>query len=128
MPTPEHGGSPEQPEHQSLQETETPPYLRAARFATESRSNHAYTHAQRALFNTPDSDVSVYRLRLNRDWFVAALGEPPPTELDGQLDAIFASGEPTTLPPEVLTMLVERRTLAKHIAPWVERHQRPLPP
>jgi hypothetical protein len=128
MPIPEHGGNPEPPEHQSQQEAEILPYLRAARFPTEARSNRAYTRAQYALYHTPESDVSVYRVRLDRDWFVAALGQLPPPDLDDQLDAIFATGEPASLPAEVVAALRERRAHATRLGSWVERHQRPLPP
>jgi hypothetical protein len=124
----ERGGSPEPPEDPPVPETARPPYLRAARFADEPPSRRAYNSAQQALYATPQSDVSVYRLQLNRVWHLAALGELPPPELADQLDAIFATGEPATLPAEVLTFLVERRAQATRIGRWVERHERPLPP
>jgi hypothetical protein len=128
MSSPEQGGNPDQPERPRPREAETPPYLRTARFPTEPQSNRAYTRAQRALYQAPTSDVSVFRLRLNSDWHLAALGASPPPNLADQFDAIFAAGEPATLPPEVVAMLMQRRAQATRIAPWVERHVRPVPP
>ncbi len=128
MPSIERGGTPEPPEDPSVPESERPPYLRAARFADEPHSRRAYTRAQQALYTTPQSDVSVYRLQLNRVWHLAALGELPPEELAEKLDAVFAAGEPAELPAEVLTFLMERRTQATRIGPWVERHVRRVPP
>jgi len=128
MPSIERGGSPEPPEDPPTPETELPPYLRAARFATEPHSRRAYDQAQHALYATPESDVSLYRFHLNRVWHLAALGELPPQELADQLDTLFATGEPAELPTEVVTMLVARRAQATRLGRWVERHQRPMPP
>jgi len=101
------------------------PYLRAARFAEERLAGHAYEQAQRALYARPDSDVSVYRLQLNQVWHVAALGEPPPVDLADTLEQILGSGEPVSLPDDVLTLLHQRRAVAIRQGPWVERHHRP---
>jgi hypothetical protein len=128
MPSIERGGPPEPPDDPPAPESERPPYLRAARFADEPRSRRAYDHAQQALYATPQSDVSVYRLQLNRVWHLAALGELPPAELANQLAAILAAGEPATLPPNAITFLMQRRAQATRLGRWVERHQRPLPP
>jgi hypothetical protein len=128
MPSAEQGGTPEPPEDPAAAEAERPPYLQAARFGDEPVSRRVYNRAQEALYATPESGVSVYRLQLNRVWHVAALGELPPAELADQLDAIFAAGEPAELPGEVITFLMQRRAQATRIGPWVERHERLWPP
>ncbi len=101
------------------------PYHRAARFADEHGAGQAYTRAQHAIYARPDSDVSVYRLQLNRSWHVAAVGETPPVDLAETLTDILAAGDPTALPDEVLKLLVQRRAAAVREGPWVERHHRP---
>ncbi len=124
MPSPEHGpgGPPEQP---ARRESEPVPYLRAARFAGERPAGRADAQAQHAIYARPDSDLSVYRLQLNQVWHVAALGEPPLADLADTLERILASGEPASLPEEVLTLLRQRRAAAIRERPWTERHYRP---
>ncbi len=124
MPSPERGpgGPPEpvrRPEHEPV------PYHRTARFAGEQLAGHAYAAAQRVIFEGPPNDLSAYRFQLNRIYHVAVLGQPPPAELDQQLTAILASGEPTELPADVLQALSERRRQATRGGLWVERHHRP---
>ena len=70
-------------------------------------------------------DLSTFRVQINRVWHVAVLGETPPEDLDQRLSAILSAGEPTTLPDELLGLLMERRRQATKLAPWVERHHRP---
>lgn len=85
-------------------------------------SQRAYRRIERTLFARPDSDISTYRLQLNRAWHVAILGLTPPTDLAAQLEAILATGTPATLPPEVITFLTERRAQMTKLGPWVEAH------
>ena len=124
MPSPEHGpgGPAEQPRHH---EAEPVPYHRTARFADEPSAGLAYSAAQRAIFEGPPNDLSAYRFQLNTIYHIAVLGEPPPAELDMQLAAILASGEPATLPPEVLAALAERRRQMRRRGDWTEGHYRP---
>ncbi len=106
-------------------EQEPVPYYQAARFRNESPARRAYFQAQDILFNTPDSDLSAYRFLLQQIWHVAVLGEPPPEDMAKKLETVFARGEPTSLPPDILKRLAERRQQATRQAPWVERHYRP---
>ena len=124
MPSPEHGlgGPPEQPQQP---ETEPVPYHRTARFADEPSAGLAYTAAQRAIFEGPPNDLSAYRFQLNTVYHVAVLGEPPPAELDQQLTEILSTGEPATLPPDVLAALAERRRQMSRRGFWSEGHYRP---
>lgn len=120
--------SPERPRHEPSHEPEPVPYRRAARFPGERPAGQAYFAAQNAIYRTPACDVSVFRFQLDRVWHVAALGQPPPAALAVRLDTLLGAGEAVTLPPELVAILAQRRALAIRQAPWVERHQRPLPP
>ena len=124
MPSPEHGpsGLAEAPRRH---EDESVPYHRTARFADEPSAGLAYGAAQRAIFDGPPNDLSAYRFQLNTVYHVTVLGEPPPAELDTQLVAILASGEPSILPPEVLAALTERRRQMSRRGGWIEGHYRP---
>ena len=75
MPSPEQSaGGP--PESAGRQEQEPPPYRRAARFAGERPAGDAYFAMQRVIYEAPQPmDLSVYRLRLNDLWHVAAFQE-----------------------------------------------------
>jgi hypothetical protein len=103
------------------------PYELAARFPTERRVGRAYYQVQEALFTT-ECDLSSFRLQLNRLWHVAVVGTPPPEELEGTIRRILAAGEATSLPAEVLAILLQRRADQIRLGPWVERHVRPVPP
>ena len=123
MASPERGpGGPEEP---VSREHEPVPYHRAARFAGEQPAGRAYFAAQRVIFNGPPNDLSAYRFQLNSVYHVAVLGQPPPADFDEQLREILASGEPATLPPEVLAALTERRRQMSRRGGWSEGHYRP---
>jgi hypothetical protein len=101
-------------------------YYRAARFPSEKPAGRAYRAAQESVFaEREQTDLSVYRLALNRDWYVTVLGEPPPAALEAKLTGILARGEPATLPEDLLQVLAERRREATRLGPWVERHAPP---
>lgn len=104
------------------------PYLRVIRLASEPLAAAAYAQLQDALYTGPPNDLSASRLQLGGVWHVAVLGEVPPAALAPQLDALFAGGEPATLPDEVVTTLVLRRAQALRLGPWVEGHHRPGQP
>ncbi len=123
MASPERG--PGGPEQHPRREHEPVPYQRAARFAGEQPAGQAYFAAQRTIFEGPPNDLSAYRFQLNRIYHVAVLGQPPPAELEEQLTAILASGEPAELPTDVLQALSDRRRQMSGRAPWTEGHYRP---
>ena len=124
MASPERG--PGGPEERSPPEHEPVPYHRAARFAGEQPAGRAYTQAQRVIYEAPQpTDISVYRLQLNRLWHVAALGILPPAPVLHAIEDALASGEPTDLPAEVWQALSERRAQATKQGTWIERHHRP---
>jgi hypothetical protein len=103
------------------------PYLQVVRFPSLERAGRAYDAAQSAIFHTPRCDLSVYRLVADPEAFVAVLGQTPPRHLERELRRILRLGIPTTLPEEIIQALRRRRAEAITIAPWVERHIRPLP-
>ena len=126
MPSPERGpnpgGSDEPPHHEQA----PMPYQRAARFAGERPAGRAYDQAQRVIYEAPQpTEVSVFRLQLNRLWHVAALGLTPPAPVLQALENILATGERADLPAEVWQALAERRAQAITRRPWTERHHRP---
>jgi hypothetical protein len=129
MPSSERGGGNlEPPDQQPSAEHEPVPYLRAARFASDRLAGQVYFQVQEAIYSAEANDLSAYRFQLNRISHVAVLGNPPPPDLDNQLSALLAAGEPATLPPEVVTALQERRAQAIRHGPWTERHYRPGKP
>jgi hypothetical protein len=101
-------------------------YQRASRFTGERPAGRAYTAAQQVLYEAPDSDLSVFRLQLNRLWYVAALSLVPPALQP--LECILDTGELADLPMEVWDALSERRRQATRLGSWVERHRRPDEP
>lgn len=114
-------------EHESgaTSEGEATPYYKAARFTRERTAWEAYSELQRTIFDAA-CDLSSYRLQLDRIWHVAVLGEPPSDDVATRLDAVLATGEPSTLPPGVVRVLQGRRASAVASgSPWIERHYRP---
>jgi len=117
MPSPERGG------HNP--ETEPPQYYQAARFTGEQPAGDAYFEAQDLIYGNPDCDLSAYRLQFNHIWHVLVLGDPPPEALKQEIKAILSTGQPTSLPLDLLNILKIRREIAIKQGPWVERHHRP---
>lgn len=115
--------SPEQPDQSGRggAEQDSTPFCRAARFAGEQPAGLAYFQTQQLIFES-DSDLSVYRLQLNRVWHVAILGQPPPENIALTLRLILSTGAPTVLPADLCRLLEERRAQAIKCGPWVEQH------
>src|SRR4051812_37002871 len=114
MPAPEHDRS-----------LIIPAYVHVARFRGEQPAGRAYVSAQEAIYSEPRCDLSVYRLQLERVYHVAVLGDLPPRRLDRTLRRILAAGMSTSLPQELIQILMERRTQSIQLGPWVERHRTP---
>jgi len=114
------------PNRQPRKEPEKAPYHRAARYSDEQSSEAPYDQAQQAIYATP-CDLSVYRLRLGPElaWHVAALGAPPAEELQRRIEAILSTGEPVTLPDDMLIYLTKRRKEQSPQGEWVEKHHFP---
>ena len=126
MAAPERGHDPDRPDQNPAHDQDPPLYQRAARFAGEQPAGRAYTQAQRVIYEAPQpTDISVYRLQLNRLWHVAALGFVPPAPVLQALEAILATGEPAELPPDVWHALTERRAQQIRRGSWTEGHHRP---
>lgn len=113
------------PENHHPQEHEPVPYHKAARYSRERAAWRVYEQLQQAVFTTPQCDLSVYRLQLDRVYHVAVLGAPPPAELDQRIDGLLAQGELVLLPHEVLMALSARRRQMTQRGGWVEGHHRP---
>ncbi len=119
MPSPEHRqGGPER------EQVTLPEYYQAAGFQDEQRSVEAFFQAQDAIFAVA-FNVSAYRIQRNQLWLVAVLGETPPQEFAQRIQSILSTGEPVTLPPDILTFLNQRRIQASGLGDWVEGHYRP---
>ena len=104
------------------------PYYRAARFGDERVSGRAYGRVQGTIFRA-GCDLSAFRFQERRAQviahYVAVVGTRPPPELDAKLGELLAAGEPTTLTPATLALLLQRRAQAQLLGPWVEKHYRP---
>ncbi len=114
------------PDRTPQPDPEPSPWYRAARFAGEQPSERAYFQAQDTIYQN-DCDLSAYRLLLEDIWHVAVLGgQPTITALQQELErTLYAEGEPTTLPDEILVYLFDRRAEQSTRGPWMEGHYRP---
>lgn len=104
-------------------EPEQEPYLRAARYQSDSAALAAYTRVQELIFSA-QCDLSSFRIRYRDVPHVVVLGRNPEPEVDTNLVRILDSGEPTALPVDVVGALLQRRQRAGRLGPWVERHYR----
>lgn len=111
------GNQPERHESQSNS------YAVTARFENQLDAGQVYRSVQESIFDAK-CDLSVYRLQLDSVWHVAALGEPPPSDVDREIRDQLAKGELIRLPDLVVAALLDRRAQAMQIGPWVERHVR----
>ena len=94
MPQPERRPGEPNPEREGL-----PRYHLAARFDGEEAAGQAYFAAQEVIYSGPEElELSVYRLMLNLVYHVAAVGNPPPQEVDQRLGDVFRAGEPPSSP------------------------------
>src|SRR5438132_1492850 len=117
--------SPELPHGEGGPEQQPVPYYKAARFASERPAARTYERLQETLYQTSQTDLSVYRLFLDRVSHVAVLGQPPPEALDRRITRVLSRGEAVSLPLEVLQALAERRREQIRAGTWVEQHHRP---
>src|SRR5690242_5681246 len=116
---PSREGPPRHRERTPGKEQEPVPYHLVAHYTAEQvqDSARAYNQAQQ-LIDNPGILLSAYRLELPPlapGWFVAVLGDTPPEEVQAQLLAILATGEPATLPDNVWKYLEQRRRQASQI-------------
>ena len=118
MASPETERGPEQ-----LQE----PFCIAAKFRAEPTSRRAYFTAQNTIKKDRDNDLSVYRFQLSGVFHVVVLGMAPPAPLEQQLRQILTTGDPATLPENVIALLFARRAEISRQGPWFERHYRTRP-
>lgn len=78
------------------------------------------------MFNDEASNLSAYRLQLNKAWHVAVIGEQPSPETDAALAEILSEGQLVELPSQALRFLEARRrqTITTGTV-WMEGHYRP---
>ena len=94
-------------------------------FADAESAGRAYEAIQETIFAS-QSELSCFRFQLNDVWHDAVLGQVPPPDLGVRLDDLLSTGEPTSIPSEVLRYLKARRAQAVSSGlPWIERHRRP---
>lgn len=103
---------------------EDTPYVKAAQYRSDEPALLAYKQAQDLIFAT-DCDLSAYRIRFKDSPHVVVIGTNPLQEIDQRLGEILKSGQQTSLPPDVVNTLVQRRRAAGQLGPWVEGHYRP---
>lgn len=97
----------------------------AARFRTPKRAQAIYRQVERMLYQGEPSDLSAYNIILDGLPHVVVLGEDPPVRLQEQLRQLFAAGEITDLPVDVVATLRRRREQERGQGRWVEGHYRP---
>ncbi len=107
-----------------MSEQEGTPYFLAAKFPNERAAGRVYFQIQK-LIDSPDADLSAYRLQLQGVWHVAVVGDAPGSELAEELAKWMSNGEPAELPSDALDFLRQRRAEQIKHGPWVERHYRP---
>ncbi|GEM_PF-966528 len=115
MPSPETEGGPEK---------SSEPFCIVSKFQAEPVSRRAYFTAQSTIKKHWDNDLSVYRFQLSGVFHVAVLGLTPPVPLEQQLRLILATGDPATLPENIVALLFARKIQASQHGPWIERHYR----
>jgi len=120
--------SPERPTGPEHDERQLPPYHKAARFAGDRPAGQVYGRLQAILYRASDTDLSAYRLLLDRVYHVAVLGMTPPETVDRRIMRLLARGATVTLPDAVVAALAARRRNATRLGRWVEGHVRPVPP
>ncbi len=99
------------------------PYYLAARFPNEKSAGDVYFPLQRMIFKAKDDcDLSVYRFKSKRIWYVVVIGEKPPDSLHVAIEGQLTNGTLVTLDADLLTYLMERRGEAIQLGPWVEVH------
>ena len=107
----------------SKEQQDQPRFLQVARFAGERPAGRAYNQLQEAIFRSPECELSVFRLILDRQWHVAVLGDPPVETLEWRIRQVLSRGVPTSLPRDIVEELERRRADATQLGPWVERHR-----
>src|SRR5262245_41683030 len=106
MPSPEYrSGRP------NRKTEDLPDYWQAARYADEQLAGDAYAQARDTIFQT-NCGLSVYRFQLAQIWHVAVLGNTPPAAVMDAVQTILATGEPISLPSDMLAFLNSRRLQA----------------
>ena len=103
---------------------EANPYCRAARFPSEREAGAVYFRIQK-LIDTPEADLSAYRLQIRGVWHVAIVGDAPGQELADELERWLSAGESVELATDALEFLFRRRAEQSRHGPWVEGHYRP---
>jgi hypothetical protein len=103
---------------------ESTPYCRAARFPSVREAGAAYFRIQK-LIDTPEADLSAYRLQIRGVWHVAIVGDAPGQELADELERWLSAGESVELATDALEFLFRWRAEQSRYGPWVEVHYRP---
>lgn len=113
------------PERENQSESgEDGPFFEAYRFRTLLVAGSAYRQAESAIKGSAHN-LSVFRFELDRVPHVATIGAQPPVSFLEQLHEILKEGSRTTLPPQIIQALWERRLKAAQEGDWIEHHWRP---
>jgi hypothetical protein len=109
-------------------ELEPQVYYLASRFQTKAEAAVPYYAAQETV-RLPDSELSAYRFMRqspetnDKPWYVVVVGLTPTEATQQRLRRALSLGEMTTIPPEVVEMLIIRHiTETATKGPWVESH------
>jgi hypothetical protein len=126
-----HNHETEKSEGHGKEKPRRPSYLEARRYQDPDEAARVYLQSQEAVRrDSGRADLSVYRLMVGPQLepHVVVLGDTPNARLFDQLQRFLQTGETVALEEDVLEHLMERRTQAQHLSPWVEGHYRPGQP
>ncbi len=98
------------------------PYYQAARFHNKKAAGAVYSVVQDILYQNVDCDLSAFRLKHQRNWYVVVIGEKPSDSLHIAIEALLTNGVLSSLPEHLLHYLQDRRAQATHLGTWVEGH------
>jgi hypothetical protein len=99
------------------------PYYMAARFPSEKNAGEVYFPLQLFIFEAKNEcDLSIYRFKHVDTWYVVVIGEKPRDSIHAVVEAKLTNGTLTTLDAEILSYLMQRRSEAIQLGPWVEAH------
>ena len=100
-------------------------WLRSYQFADMENAGRAYRKARDIAFGK-HVDLSVYRCQIRGTPHVVLIGEPPlPDRLRRQLEEACAEGRTVEIPPEISSMLKERRRSTRLPGAFWEANYRP---
>ena len=126
---------PRPPEQPPQPEGSPFPFLMSSRFASRETSQAPYDSIQTIVREQEVAEFSVFRMIQNwpesmskappspKRWYVAVIGHPPPEPLLTQVTKTINTGEPVSLPDDVVSVMIEKRLLESSKRSYTEIHR-----